>query len=99
MNRGVMMRIAACGLLGLGSALIIAALLLSTYTSNRLAKIPLDWDATLVSEGKGRALDPASLSGQKFIADPDRPLALQEQISTVSPADATKVGLQAGITL
>lgn len=94
-----MMRIAACGLLGLGSALIIAALLLSTYTSNRLAKIPLDWDATLVSEGKGRALDPASLSGQKFIADPDRPLALQEQISTVSPADATKVGLQAGITL
>jgi len=98
-NRGVMMRIAACGLLGLGSALIIAALLLSTYTSNRLAKIPLDWDATLVSEGKGRALDPVSLSGQKFIADPDKPVMLQEQITTVSPADATKVGLQAGITI
>lgn len=99
MNRGVMMRIAACGLLGLGSALLVASLLLATYTSNRLAKIPLDLDVTLVSEGKGLALDPASLSTVNFHADGDKPLVLQQQITTVSPTDATRVGLQAGITL
>ena len=47
MNRAVMLRIAACGIMGLGAALLIAALLLSTYTANRVNKIPLDIDATL----------------------------------------------------
>jgi len=48
-----MLRMAACGIIGLGAALLIAALLLSTYTSSRITKIPLDIDATLVSEGSG----------------------------------------------
>ena len=41
-----MLRVAACGLLGLGAALLIAALLLSTYTASKIQKIPLkpeDW--------------------------------------------------------
>ena len=64
MNRAVALRIAACGIMGLGAALLIAALLLSTYTQGKIAKIPLDLDATLISDGTGTALDPASLSGE-----------------------------------
>jgi hypothetical protein len=53
-----MLRFAACGTIGLGAALLIAALLLSTYTSSRITKIPLDIDTTLISEGTAsRALD------------------------------------------
>src|SRR5947209_3832253 len=36
-----MLRFAACAIIGLGAALLIAPLLLSTYTSSRITKIPL----------------------------------------------------------
>ena len=62
MNRAVALRIAACGIMGLGAALLIAALLLSTYTKGKIAKIPLNLDATLVADGTGTAFDPASLN-------------------------------------
>ena len=62
MNRASMVRLAACGIIGLGAALLIAALLLSTYTAGKIRKIPLNIDQTLVSTGTGTALDPASLS-------------------------------------
>ncbi|MGD9513748.1 porin PorA family protein, partial [Mycolicibacterium sp.] len=55
MNRAVALRIAACGIMGLGAALLIAALLLSTYTQGKIAKIPLDIDTTLNSDGTGTA--------------------------------------------
>ena len=45
MNRAVALRIAACGIMGLGAALLIAALLLSTYTTGKIAKIPLNIDS------------------------------------------------------
>ncbi len=64
MNRAVALRIAACGIIGLGAALLIAALLLTTYTTSRITKIPLDLDATLVSTGEGTVLDPASLTAK-----------------------------------
>ena len=48
MNRAVMMRIAACAVMGLGAALLMASLLLSTYTAGKIAKIPLNIDVTLV---------------------------------------------------
>ena len=63
MNRASMLRLVACGIIGLGAALLIAALLLSTYTAGKIRKIPLDIDTTWVSAGTGTALDPASLSG------------------------------------
>ena len=69
MNRAVALRIAACGIMGLGAALLIAALLLSTYTHGKIAKIPLNLDATLISDGTGTAFDPASLNGEKFVID------------------------------
>ena len=99
MNRAVALRIAACGIMGLGAALLIAALLLSTYTKGKIAKVPLDLDTTLVSDGTGTALDPASLTGDRFIIDRDVPLALQRQVTVESPSNADVVTLQVGSTM
>jgi hypothetical protein len=98
-NRAVMLRLAACGIIGLGAALLIAALLLSTYTTSRITKIPLDIDATLTSDGTGTALDSASLSGDHFVINQNVPLASQQQISVESPANADVITLQVGTSV
>jgi len=98
-NRAVMLRFAACGIIGLGAALLIAALLLSTYTSSRITKIPLDIDATLMSDGNGTALDSASLSGDHLVVNQNVPLVSQQQISVESPANADVVTLQVGTSV
>jgi hypothetical protein len=94
-----MLRFAACAVIGLGAALLIAALLLSTYTSHRIAKIPLDIDATLISDGTGTALDSASLSGDHLVVNQNVPLVSQQQVSVESPANADVVTLQVGSSL
>jgi len=94
-----MLRIAACGILGLGAALLIAALLLSTYTAGKIQRIPLNLDTSLVSDGTGTALDPASLAGERFIIDQDVPLASQQQLTVESPSNADVVTLQVGTTV
>ena len=99
MNRAVMLRMAALGIIGLGAALLIAALLLSTYTSSRITKIPLDIDATLMSDGSGTALDSTSLSSDHVVVNQNVPLVAQQQISVESPANADVVTLQVGSTL
>ncbi|MDT5087209.1 MAG: hypothetical protein QOE52_3058 [Mycobacterium sp.] len=99
MSRAVMLRMAACGIMGLGAALLIAALLLSTYTSSRITKIPLDLDATLISDGTGTAVDPASLYSQKLVIDKNVPLVSQQQIDVESPANADVVTLQVGTSI
>ncbi len=99
MNRAGMLRIAAFGIIGLGAALLIAALLLSTYTAGKIKKIPLSIDVSLVSDGTGTALDPASLSGERFIIDKNVPLVSQQQITVESPANADVVTLQAGTSV
>ena len=99
MNRASMLRLVACGIIGLGAALLIAALLLSTYTAGKIRKIPLDIDTTWVSAGTGTALDPASLSGERFIIDRDVPLASQQAITVEAPANADVVTLQVGTTV
>ncbi|MGD9514795.1 DUF3068 domain-containing protein [Mycolicibacterium sp.] len=93
------MRIAACGIMGLGAALLIAALLLSTYTQGKIAKIPLDIDTTLISDGTGTAFDPASLLGERFVINEDVPVVMQQQMTVESPANADVVTLQVGTTL
>ena len=85
--------------MGLGAALLIAALLLSTYTTGKIAKIPLNIDTTLVSDGTGEAFDPASLNTQRFVVNNDVPLVMQQQISVESPSNADVVTLQVGSTL
>ncbi|MGE2722518.1 DUF3068 domain-containing protein [Mycolicibacterium celeriflavum] len=99
MNRAVALRIAACGILGLGAALLIAALLLSTYTHSKIAKIPLDLEATLISDGSGTAFDPASLNAERFVVDRDVPMVQQEQLTVESPSNADVVTMQVGSTL
>lgn len=99
MNRAVMLRYAACAIIGLGAALLIAALLLSTYTSSRIAKIPLNVDATLISDGNGTALDSASLSGDHLVVNQNVPLVSQQQVSVESPANADVVTLQVGTSV
>lgn len=99
MNRAVMLRYAACAIIGLGAALLIAALLLSTYTSSRITKIPLDINATLISDGNGTALDSASLSGDHLVVNQNVPLVSQQQVSVESPANADVVTLQVGTSV
>src|SRR6516165_5492482 len=94
-----MLRFAACAIIGLGSALLIAALLLWTYTSSRIAKIPLNIDTTLISDGTGTALDSASLSGDHLVVNQNVPLVSQQQVSVESPANADVVTLQVGISV
>jgi len=93
------MRIAACGILGLGAALLIAALLLSTYTKGKIAKIPLNLDATLVADGTGTAFDPESLNAEKFVINKNVPISQQEQVSVEAPSNSDVVTLQVGSTL
>jgi Porin PorA len=99
LNRAVALRIAACGLMGLGAALLIAALLLTTYTKGKIAKIPLDIDTTLVSDGTGTVFDPASLNSPKFVIDKNVPVSFQQQISVEAPSNADVVTLQVGNTV
>lgn len=99
MNRAVMLRMAALGTIGLGAALLMAALLLSTYTSSRIAKIPLDIDATLIRQGTGSALDSASLSGDHVVVNQNVPLVSQQQVTVESPANADVVTLQVGTSV
>ncbi|MEI6252931.1 MAG: DUF3068 domain-containing protein [Mycobacteriaceae bacterium] len=102
MNRASTLRLAALGIIGLASALLIAGLLLSTYTAGKIRKIPLDIDQTLVSTGTGTALDPASLSagpGAKFIVDKDVPLVSQQAMTVEAPANAHVVTFQVGTTV
>ena len=96
MNRAVMLRMAACGIMGLGAALLVAALLLWTYTASRITKIPLDLNATLISDGNGTALDPTSMNSQKLVVNKNVQLVSQQQIDVESPANADVVTLQVG---
>ncbi len=99
MNRASMLRLAALGIIGLGAALLIAALLLSTYTAGKIRKIPLNIDKTLTANGTGTALDPASLSGEKFVVDADVPLVSQQAVTVETPANAEVVTFQVGTTV
>src|SRR6516162_2558677 len=94
-----MLRFAACAIIGLGAALLIAALLLSTYTSHRIAKIPLNIDTTLISDGTGTALDSASLSTDHIVVNQNVPLVSQQLITTETPANADVVTFQVGTSV
>jgi len=98
-NRASMVRLAALAIMGLGAALLTAALLLATYTAGKIQKIPLTIDKTLVSSGTGTALDPASLSTTRFVIDSDVPLVSQQAITVETPANTQVVTFQVGTTV
>ena len=99
MNRASMLRLVALAVMGLGAALLTAALLLTTYTAGKIEKIPLTIDKTLVSGGTGTALDPASLSAPRFVIHTDVPLISQQAITVETPANAQVVTFQVGTSV
>jgi hypothetical protein len=98
-NRASVLRLVALAVMGLGAALLTAAVLLTTYTAGKIEKIPLDIDETLVSSGTGTALDPASLSATRFVIDANVPLVSQQAITVETPANAQVVTLQVGTSV
>ena len=99
MNRASMVRLAALTIMGLGAALLTAAVLLTTYTAGKIQKIPLNIDKTLVSSGSGTALDPASLQATRFVIDKNIPLVSQQAVTVETPANAQVVTFQIGTTV
>ena len=99
MNRASMLRLGALAIMSLGAALLTAAVLLTTYTAGKIAKIPLSIDETLISSGTGAALDPVSLSGTRFVVDQNVPLVSQQAVTVETPANAQVVTLQVGTTV
>ena len=99
MNRASMLRLAALTIMSLGAALLTAAVLLTTYTAGKIAKIPLDIDTTLISSGTGAALDPASLSATRFVVDQNVPLVSQKAVTVETPANAQVVTFQMGTSV
>ena len=99
MNRASMLRLAALTIMGLGAALLTAAVLLTTYTAGKIQKIPLNIDKTLVSSGSGTALDPASLQATRFVIDKNIPLVSQQAVTVETPANAQVVTFQIGTTV
>lgn len=90
----------ALALIGLGALLLVAALLIPTYTLGRLEKIPLDLETTTVSTGEGRVLDAASLTtGTGPVFTENVPLISQRFLTVEEPSNADVVTLQAGSTL
>ncbi len=92
-------RIVALALVGLGAFLLVAAILIPTYTVPRLEKTPLDLEVTAVSDGTGSVLNSASLAAGKAEVDTNVPLVSQRYVTVEEPSNADVVTVQAGQTL
>ena len=92
-------RILACILVGLGVFLVVAAILVPTYTVDTLKKIPLDLEVTTVAEGPGDVLNATALIAGKAQVNTNVPIVAQRYVTVEDPSDADKVTLQAGLTL
>ncbi|WP_072804625.1 DUF3068 domain-containing protein [Rhodococcoides yunnanense] len=92
-------RILALALVGLGAFLLVAAILIPTYTVSRLEKTPLDLEVTTVSTGSGSVLNAASLAAGRAQVDENVPLVSQRFVTVEDPSNADEMTLQAGQTL
>ncbi|WP_067571927.1 DUF3068 domain-containing protein [Nocardia acidivorans] len=98
-------RTVACLLVGLGALLLVAAIMIPTYTVSRLAKTPLDLEittvATNVQGAPSEVLDSKSLTAPTGAAkvDTNVPLFSQRFLTVEDPADASEMTIQAGQTL
>ncbi|SNT03025.1 DUF3068 domain-containing protein [Rhodococcoides kyotonense] len=92
-------RIIALVLVGLGAFLLVAAILIPTYTVSRLEKTPLDLEVTTVSTGSGSVLNAASLTAGRAQVDENVPLVSQRFVTVEDPSNAEEMTLQAGQTL
>ncbi|WP_378734753.1 DUF3068 domain-containing protein [Nocardia brasiliensis] len=98
-------RTVACLLVGLGALLIVAALLIPTYTVGKLAKTPLDLEITTIATNQpgeeSLVLDSKSLTAPEGAAkiDSNVPLVSQRFLTVEEPSDADEMTVQAGQTL
>ncbi|WP_431968324.1 DUF3068 domain-containing protein [Nocardia sp. bgisy134] len=98
-------RTVACLLVGLGALLIVMALLIPTYTVDKLAKTPLDLEITTIANNQpgeeSLVLDSRSLTAPEGSAkvDTNVPLISQRFLTVEEPSDATEMTVQAGQTL
>jgi hypothetical protein len=99
-------RLLACSLVGLGAMLLVAAVLIPTYTLHKLSKIPLDLEMTTVAQtpdGLGAdVLDMSTLTSDSdgsAHVDHNVPLIAQRFITVEDKSNAAVVTLQAGYTL
>ncbi|MEC3914372.1 DUF3068 domain-containing protein [Nocardia sp. CDC160] len=99
-------RTVACVLVGLGAMLLVAAIMIPTYTISRLAKTPLDLEITTVATNPqtgapSEVLDAKSLTSPSGSAKVDQnvPLVSQRFLTVENPANASEMTIQAGQTL
>ncbi|BCK59155.1 DUF3068 domain-containing protein [Nocardia wallacei] len=98
-------RTVACLLVGLGTLLIVAALLVPTYAVGQLAKTPLDIEITTIAKNKPDApsevLDSKSLTSGDGAAKVDQNVRLLSQrfLTVEDPSDKSEMTIQAGQTL
>ncbi|KIA66365.1 MULTISPECIES: DUF3068 domain-containing protein [Nocardia] len=97
-------RTVACLLVGLGALLIVAALMIPTYTVGKLAKTPLDLEITTIATNQpgeeSLVLDSKSLTGDGVAKiDKDVNLVSQRFLTVEEPSDASEMTVQAGSTL
>ncbi|MEV0363232.1 DUF3068 domain-containing protein [Nocardia fusca] len=98
-------RTVACVLVGLGALLIVAALMIPTYTVSRMAKTPLDLEITTVAvnqkDQESLVLDSSSLTAEGRSAEVNKnvPLVSQRFLTVEDPSDADEMTIQAGNTL
>ncbi|MFI1915573.1 DUF3068 domain-containing protein [Nocardia sp. NPDC020380] len=98
-------RTVACLLVGLGALLLVAAIMIPTYTVSRLAKTPLDLEITTVATNPpntpSEVLDAKSLTAPTGAAKVDEnvPLVSQRFLTVEDPSNASEMTIQAGQTL
>ncbi len=98
-------RTVACVLVGLGAALLVAALMIPTYTVSKVAKTPLDLEITTIAQNQpgedSLVLDSKSLTSGDgaAVVNKDVPLVSQRFVTVEEPSDADEMTLQAGQTL
>lgn len=98
-------RTVACLLVGLGAMLLVAAVMIPTYTVKQLAKTPLDLEITTVATNapgtKSEVLDAKSLTSPEGAAkvDTNVPLFSQRFLTIEDPVSASELTIQAGQTL
>ncbi|MCX4096316.1 DUF3068 domain-containing protein [Nocardia sp. alder85J] len=98
-------RTLACLLVGIGALLIIAAILIPTFTVSKLAKTPLDLEITTVGKNPAdvasEVLDAKSLTSGTGPAKIDTkvPLISQRFLTVEDPSDKNKMTIQNGQTL
>ncbi|BAW10568.1 membrane protein [Nocardia seriolae] len=92
--------------MGIGAMLLVAAIMIPTYTVSRLAKTPLDLEITTVATNPqtgvpSEVLDAKSLTSPTGSAKVDQnvPLVSQRFLTVENPANASEMTVQAGQTL